>query len=310
MERTTRLSARAGYSVVELLIACVVGVLVLSSAMTLAVSTFRSMAGMQLRDGIDRNARYVGMSLQRDLTETGVMIEAQANFGTLAVWSDTVAILRVHFVTAEAPRYNLTNSNITTPNAGICATFTCLDIASAGAPEIVAGDLLRYQLATSRRLLLVTSVQRVGAAYRINFLNVTRLLRHDAGVVGALTNTTNYTTAFVQKLSMVEYYRNGTQLMRAQSLNVADGRPVAVVMADGFTAFTATLTFTDGDELTQANGLDGDATNDYNQISGIRIRATIRSETTDARVNAGAFISRDFEWFVAPRNLIYERNRI
>jgi hypothetical protein len=305
-----RLTSRAGYSVVELLIACVVGVLVLSSAMTLAVSTFRSMAGMQLRDGIDRNSRYVGMSLQRDLTETGVLIDALAGFGTLVVRNDSIAILRVAFDTSAFPQYNLTATGGFARGVNAVAAPTQLDILSNGTPRLAVGDLARYQLATTRRLIYVTGVRQVSATVqRVTFTSATRLLFHPAGLVGAVPILGREGDAFIQKLQPVMYWRNGTQLMRAQNLN-ADGTWNGVVISDGLTAFDASLIFTDGGEFTAADTADADATNDLNDISGIRIRATIRSETTDARVNAGAFINRDFEWFVAPRNLIYERNRI
>lgn len=310
MDRTIRLSSRAGYSVVELLIACVVGVLVLSSAMTLAVSTFRSMAGMQLRDGIDRNARYVGMSLQRDLTETGVLIDALPGFGTLVVRNDSISILRVAFDTSAFPQYNLTATGGLTRGVNNTAAPTQLDILSNTTPRLAVGDIARYQYATTRRLIYVTAVRQVsGTVQRVTFTSATRLLFHPAGLVGAVPIAGREGDAFIQRLQPVMYWRNGTQLMRAQNLN-ADGTWNGVVMADGLTAFTTSLIFTDGDELAAADTSDGDATNDLNDIAGIRIRATIRSETTDNRVNGGAFISRDFEWFVAPRNLIYERNRI
>ncbi len=54
-----------GFTLIEMLIAMVVGVLVLSAAMTVGLSTFRSLTGVQLRDGIDRNARFIGLALQR-----------------------------------------------------------------------------------------------------------------------------------------------------------------------------------------------------------------------------------------------------
>lgn len=314
MDRILRTSRRAGYSVIELLIACVIGVLVLSSAMSLAVSTFRSLAGLQMRDGIDRTARFVGTVLQRDLTETGVLIEAQSNFGTLAVWNDSISILRVAFDTSSFPQYNLTAGGGLGQGVNNVTSPTSLDIATTTgvAPRIAAGDLARYQYNTTRRLILVTAVRLINATtYRITFTSAVRLIHHDAGLVGAVPGFGNVTVPFIQKLSPVMYWRTPAtnQLWRAQSLNT-DGTWNGSVIADGVSAFDATLVFTDGNELNEANGLDADSTNNYNQISAVRVRSTIRSETTDARVNAGAFITRNYEWFVAPRNLIYERNRI
>lgn len=323
MDRTLRISARAGYSIVELLIACVVGVLVLSSAMSLAVSTFRSLAGLQMRDGIDRNARYVGMVLQRDLTETGVLIDALPDFGTLAVWNDSISILRVAFDTSAFPQYNLSagaGNNQGMNNAPAPGIPTYVDIATTVVPRLAVGDLARYQRNTTRRLILVSAIQRMNATtYRVSFTTATRLIHHQAGLAGGIAPAVgNLTSAFIQKLTPVMYWRTPAtnQLWRAQALNM-DGTWNGAVIADGVSAFDASLIFTDGDELTQAvpaSGtilpLDADTTNNYNQISGIRVRATVRSETTDARVNGGAFITRNYEWFVAPRNLIYERNAI
>lgn len=325
MDRTLRTSGRAGYSVVELLIACVIGIVVLSSAMSLAVSTFRSLAGLQMREGIDRNSRYVGMVLQRDLTETGVNIEALADFGTLAVWNDSIAILRVAFDTSMFPQYNMTETGGLTRGVNSTTTPTQLDILSNGAPRLAVGDLARYQWNTTRRLILVSGIRQISATVqRVTFTTASPsgtniLIHHSAGLVSAIPATGNTGSAFIQKLTPVMYWRvpATNQLMRAQSLN-SDGTWNGSVVSEGVSAFDATLIFTDGDELTQAtppaggfvSPTDADTTNNYNQIAAVRVRATVRSETTDARVNAGAFITKNFEWFVAPRNLIYERNRI
>lgn len=305
--------SRAGYSVIELLIASVMGVIVLSAAMSLAMSTFRSMAGLQLRDGIDRNARYLGMVLQRDLTETGVDIEALSGSGTLAVWADTIAILRAKFDPAantSAPAYPLTGSNIARGmNNAAAGTPTYVDIVGTAVPQIAVGEVVRYQRNTVRRLLLVTSVTRVGTAYRLTFTAGSNLIRHAAGLAGNVAPASgSESSATIQPVAMVMYYRNGTQLMRAQSLNVSDNRPVGSVVAEGVQVFDASLIFTNGAELTQADSTN--AATAYNQISGIRVRATMQAEATDFRVNNGALLTKQFEWFVAPRNLIYERNRI
>jgi hypothetical protein len=312
MPRTSKLGSRAGYSVVELLIACVMGVLVLSSALSLAMTTFRSMAGLQLRDGIDRNARYLGMVLQRDLTETGVDVEALAGSGTLAVWADTIAILRAKWdgpTNSSVPAYPVSNANMNQGVNNPGGTPTYVDISSATVPLMAVGDVVRYQKNSLRRLLLVNSITRVGTAYRIGFTPGTWLIHHAAGLAGGAPPAIgNPTSATVQALAMVMYYRNGTQLMRAQSLDVATNRPVGAVVAEGVQTFDAWLTFTNGVEALTADTTN--AATSYNQIAGIRVRATMQAEATDFRVNNGALLTKQFEWFVAPRNLIYERNRI
>lgn len=297
-----RRSSRAGYTLVELIIALVVGVLVLSSATSLAVSSFRSLAGVQLRDGIDRNARYIGLSLQRDLTETGVDVESLADFGTLSVWNDTIAILRVPYEPTAAQPYPVSTANF--PN-GVCGA-TCVEVQSgATAPALAPGDLARFQVNTQRRLVLINAVSPVSNGYRVDFGPQTQLIHHTAGIGGLVVTS----AGFVQKLASVMYWRQGTQLMRAERVGPG-GTFAGEVVADGVQSFEVTLIFTDGDELTEANGIDADGTNDYNDIAGIRVRAVLQSYRADPRINGGLPLTRPYEWFVAPRNLIYERNRI
>lgn len=297
---------RAGYTLLELMIAMIVGVVVLSSATSLAVTTFRSMSGVQLRDGIDRNARFVGLTLQRDLAETGVDLESLADFGTLAVWNDSISILRIPYEPGPAQPYPLSVANLPT---GVCG-LTCVEIQTGGvAPGLAAGDVARFQLNQQRRLILITGVAPVAnGAYQVTFANLATIIHHPSGMVTGLTNA-NATAALVQKVAPVLYWRQGPQLMRATRLNPG-GSFAGEVIADGVQSFTATLVFTDGDEAAQANSADADGTNDYNDIAGIRVRAALQSDRIDPRINGGVPLSRPYEWFVAPRNLIYERNRV
>ncbi len=298
--------SRSGFTLLELMIAMIVGVLVLSSATSLALTTFRSMSGLQMRDGIDRNARFVGLTLQRDLAETGVDIESLADFGTLAVWSDSISILRVPYEPGPAQPYPLSIANLPT---GVCG-LTCVEIQTGGTPPgLAVGDVARFQLNQQRRLILIAGVAPVANnAYRITFANLATVIHHSSGMLTGLTNA-NAPSAVVQKLAPVIYWRQGTQLMRATRLNPG-GTFAGEVIADGVQSFTATLVFTDGDEAPTADPADADGTNDYNDIAGIRVRAVLQADRVDARINGGAPLLRSYEWFVAPRNLIYERNRV
>ena len=302
-----RLRRRAGgYTLIELMIAIVVGVLVLSSATSLALTTFRSMSGLQMRDGIDRNARFVGLTLQRDLAETGVDLPSLADFGALAVWNDSIAILRVPYDPTAAPSYALSTANVSNAQCGLA----CVEINTGGAvPALAVGDVARLQLNQQRRLILISGVTATANnAYRITFAGLGTIIHHPSGMLTGLT-TANAASAYVQRLQPVIYWRQGTQLLRATRLN-ADASFAGEVLADGVQSFTASLIFSDGDEAATANPGDADGSNDYNDISGIRVRAVMQSERSDARVNGGVPLSRNYEWFMAPRNLIYERNRV
>ncbi|NNG15598.1 MAG: hypothetical protein HKM89_03885, partial [Gemmatimonadales bacterium] len=67
--------------------------------------------------------------------------------------------------------------------------------------------------------------------------------------------------------------------------------------------------FQDGDELDGADPTDGDATNDFDDILGVRINAVVAAARLNRHVNAGALYTRSYDWRFTPRNLMYERNR-
>ncbi|HSR91512.1 MAG TPA: prepilin-type N-terminal cleavage/methylation domain-containing protein, partial [Gemmatimonadales bacterium] len=136
------LRSEEGFTLVEVMIAVVIGVIVLMAATGLALVTGRSLVGTRLRDGITRNARYVALSLQRDLEEAGVGVESQTNFGTVGVWNDTLVILRVPYNPNEAAVYNLVPPppppiNPLAPG-GTCGA-TCLDLANPGGFQLAVG---------------------------------------------------------------------------------------------------------------------------------------------------------------------------
>ena len=96
--------------------------------------------------------------------------------------------------------------------------------------------------------------------------------------------------------------------MRAERI-LAIGSLDGDIMASGLLSWEATLIFTDGDELDLADATDGDATNDFDDILSVRIRATLAADRVDQRVNGGSLFTRDYAWRFSPRNLMYERNR-
>lgn len=286
---------RSGFTLVEVLIATVIGVLVLTASTSLAMSTMQSLAGTQLRDGIDRNARFIGISLIRDLQETGVDLESKPSFGSLAVYGDTVTILKVPYDPTQAPPYPISTANSPTGNCGV----RCIEIQSTGAPVLAAGNVALFQCLTDRRLIRITTVVAVAGGYAVSFSNLATLLHHP----GLKPTISNPTATFVQRLGTVSYWRTGTQLMRATTVN-STGVPQGEIAATGVQDFTPTLVFTDGSEAATADSIL------YGQIAAIRLRMTLQADRTNPRVNGGVLLTRPKEWYIVPRNLVYERNRI
>jgi prepilin-type N-terminal cleavage/methylation domain-containing protein len=299
-----------GFTLIELMLALIVGLVVVSAAMSSAVSTFQTVRGTALREGVNRNARFVAMSLERDFLSTGVGIASTTSFGALAVWGDTAVVLRVPYTPTLAPPYDIVPDTLSLPavGQGTCGS-RCLDLAKAsGTFTLAVGDLARMQIQSERRLIVITNVNDPGGptdTVQVQFANLDTLVRYPGGLTGLQIPANG---AFVQQLAPVIYWPENGNVMRAERF-ADDGSLIGDVMASGVQSWETTLIFTDGDELDLADANDGDATNDYNDILSVRIRATLAADRVDQRVNSGTLFTRDYAWRFSPRNLMYERNR-
>jgi hypothetical protein len=293
---------------IELVIALVMGVIVLSAALSFGVSTWRTMEGNSIREEVYRNGRFVGMSLERDMQTVGVGIASTVSFGTIAVWGDTIVILSVPFEPEQAPPADLVppvGTDNPLPPGGTCGTY-CINLDKAKGFSLEAGDLARLQVNDERRLILVTSV-KPGPNWTVEFGAHTSLVRFVAGLTGDLL-LDRYST-FAQELDIVVYYLDGDKLMRAEKLNT-DGTPAGEVLAYGIQEWEVNMVFTDLGEAPQANPSDTDPTNDFDDVLGVRVRLVTAADRPSQNVKQGELFTREFEWQFSPRNLMYERNRL
>lgn len=304
------LASRRGFTLVELLIAVVIGLIVISAAMTFTVNTMRNVTATELREGVTRGARFMGMSLERDFQTTGVGIESTNSYGSLLVRGDTVVILSVPFDPAMSPPYSLIPPPAATsplPPGGTCGA-TCLDLRKAADSSfnIQPGDVARLQVDGERRLILVQSITHSDTAVTLDFAPYPEILLHPAALSGGLQLDPAGT--FVQKVAPIAYWVAGDTLMRATRLN-PDGSLAGEAMAEGVQSWEVTVIFEDGDELDQPDTSDGDVSNDFDDLLGVRIRTTVAADRTNRHVNAGALYTKSYDWRYTPRNLMYERNR-
>jgi Prokaryotic N-terminal methylation motif len=307
-------AARAGFTLIELLISMVLGIVILAVCADFASSTLRASRSSDLRDGLNRDARYVAMSLSRDLGDAGVAFESTQPFGSVATRGDTVVALSVPFIPNVAEVYSMVVPADTTdplPPGGTCGA-RCIEIVD---PNIVpfqlrTDDVALLQVQNERRLIVITDVQSAGGGVqRVYFAAADSLFVFPAGLTGGLRLTRNGVA--IQRLNVTGWYRDAAHstLLRADGFN-GDGTLRGTVASRGVDAFTTRLMFTNGVERAQANGFDADTTNDYDRIVSVVVRAQIRIEQTNPGINGGAPLSRRFEWRVTPRNLIFERNRV
>jgi len=302
---------RSGFTLVELLISMTVALIVITSATSFSVSSWKTRRGWVVRESVDRGARFVGLSLARDVQEAGISIESTPTFASLATFGDTMSVLSVPYEPTEAPVYTIYNDGDTLPYyppGGNCGS-TCIEfVIPSGALGLSGGNLALLQDGSTRRLLLLQSVANQGnGRFRVQFLDTKSLLGRASGLDSMLLSRSGAT---IQKLNAVVYWRDAytKKLYRASSLT-SSGTPNGQVMASNVENFKATLMFVNNSESASYNGLDADTLNDGNDILGTKIRAQMKSDRTDPAVNGGQPVLRWYEWKVSPRNLLYEKNR-
>ncbi len=303
-----------GFTFVELLVALTLGVIVLSAAIGYLMREIRTLTGSDLRQGLSRNARYVGVSLRHDLHKAGIGILSTPTSGTvdtwLGDWGDTLVVLHVPYVPETAPPHRLIpppgTDNPLAPG-GTCGA-RCLDLLkdATSALELEIGDLARLQVLGERRLILIENIVTTSdTSFQVSFADLPAILGQPAGLSGGLL--LDRFATYVQKLAPIVYYLDGQdQLLRAGRLNL-DGSPAGDVLAYGVEAFDVRLVFADGDELEQADILDTDGSNDFDDIVAVSVGVTLRADRVDPRVNQGELLRKSFELTVAPRNLRYEK---
>lgn len=303
---------RRGFTLVELLLSMTISMVIITSATGFALTSWQSRRGWTIREAIDRNARFVGMSLSRDAQEAGIGMESTPVFSSVAGFGDTLSILSVPYEPLEAPVYSIYNDGGASPDyppGGNCGT-TCIEFKkSGGTYQLAAGDLARLQVGAERRLLLITNVTDNGTRFRVHFKDQDWLLGRQSALSDSLLLSRSATS--IQQLKVVAYYEDPTAhtIMRADRIS-ATGQLLGSVLATNVQSWTANLVFV-GDFVHQSyDGFDSDTTNNGNKIIGVKVRANIRAERTDPGVNNGQLVTRWYEWNVAPRNLLYEKNRL
>lgn len=300
-------TGRAGFTLVELMIAMIAGLVVLAAATAAVASTWRGLSAGRMREGIERNARFINEALQRDLSETGVDLASSVRFGSLSVRGDTIVVLTVPYtngVAAAAHTFQYGGAPLA-PGTGSCGTW-CVDVDTV-AWDLAANDVAVLQSSNERRLIQVTNVTRSGAIASITFRSDTTLLQHEAAYARNLQLANNGTA--VTRMKFVAYWVDNGRLMRAERMN-PDGTPAGELIATGVDSIRVRLVFSDGSEATTANPTDASGNNDWDDILAVRVFATLRSDPTDLRLNGGQPVTRNFGWWFAPRNLRYEKNRI
>lgn len=309
MPRQAVRGLRPGLTIIELMIAMIMGLIVVGAATGFALSTTRQLIKNEGREDYARKARFIGMAFRRDVGEAGVSMSSNPGFGSVNVNGDTIVFLSRLWAPTEVPAYTVVwDSTTWTPVAdnGPCGT-NCIFVRKSPANTAVnlaPGDLALLSVGGARRLLLITAVSNGSGAdsARLTFRDDSLLMRYPSNLQG-LTLAPN---SSVYKLQSVIYWRNAADstLRRASNMTVAgalNGQVVATSVID----WQAGVIFEDG---TSGDSLSvGTAGRAFTNINAAWARATVGSDRVDPRDPAP--LRRTYTWRAVPRNLIFERNR-
>ena len=306
-----RISAsREGFTLIELLISVVISVVVMSASLGFALTTFRGSEANSLREEVYRNARFIGMALERDLQTTGVGIASELRFGTLSTFNDTLVVLHVPWEPTDAFPYVIdppVGTNNPLDPGGTCGP-SCINFNTGpgNSFDLVPGDIARLQVNAERRVILVTDVRRTGPTIELTFSAEPTLLHYEAALSDGIL--LDRFSTIVQKLQPVVYWVENEILYRSDQLDT-NGNLIASPIAYDVKAWDAKMIFLDLDEADEGNPDDSDDTNEFDDILGVRLTATLATTRSDIRVAGGELYTRDYVWKFLPRNLMYERNR-
>ena len=305
-------ASRGGFTLIELLISLVISVVVMGASLSFAMAAFRGSEANSLREEVYRNARFIGMALERDIQTTGVGIVSEIRFGTLSTFNDTLVILHVPWTPTNAFPYVIDEAEASGSNnpldpGGTCGP-NCIDLIKGPGNtfDLVPGDIARLQVNAERRMILVTDVRSQGNTVELTFAAAPTLLHYESALSGGLLLDRSSTT--VQKLQPIVYWVENEILYRSDQLD-ASGNLIGSPLAYDVKAWDAKMIFIDLDEADEGNPYDTDTTNDFDDILGVRLTATLGTVRADTRVAGGELYTRDYQWKFLPRNLMYERNR-
>ena len=297
-------------TLIEIMIAMVVGVIVMGAAMSFTITTFRGVESTNLREDVFRTGRFIGSSLERDAASAGVAIRSQTRFGTLLAQGDTLVIVSVPYDTCQsppaasaapgiAPVYSMPTGTATpaTPGPG---ELRHLLRRRQGRGHWRHAAVRRRQHDPDERGQRAAVPQRhrrsgtwAADATRSPSRPATRSsCTRQAGRGRSRARRTCSSlpaaTTF-QKITPVMYYRDAqNRIIRSTGLTTG-GAPIGEVVAENVLNWNVWLFFEDGDSARVADPTDGDATNDYDDLSSVKVMATLRERPRGPQHrNAGA----------------------
>lgn len=308
----------AGFTLVEMLIGMVLGLMLVGGSLTVFDSVRQSSRVEGLRVHLQQNARYALDLVVRDVMEAGQEIDPTSRFGVVAVGDggalpDTLYVLTIspgmkpHVV--KKPPANEEKSKVV-------LKITCVDPID----DLEVGSFLHLSSGTARGIALIEGMVRTESS----------ALKDDCGnpsppgEIGELelSVTTadgeghgwifegNVENAVGWKADPSVYYvdegSSSKRLMRATDYSAGEWR--GVPLSEGVSDLQLEYVFTGGATGIEASGTDADEDNDYDDVDSVSIVLTVEAVRRDKDLAGGGTYERSYATRATPRNNIYTRN--
>lgn len=306
-----------GFTIVELLIAMVVGLLIVGGSLALLNTARETSRTDRLRVELQQNARYALDMFNRDLQQAGQGMDPNTVFGIVAASDgggqpDTLYLL---FVEPDTPDHSVKSPTMGREKSEVRLAVTCDDPVD----DIQAGDFVYLAKGSARGIAEVMAVTRGGGGGGCSdedpptkeIGQVTLTVTPVDGEGHGWVFQGNESGAVAVKATPVVYYAadgEGTdrRLMRATSRQGTGwaGAPIAESIVD----FQVELVFSDGTAAPAADPADGDPDNDYEDIDTVRVTLVARARHRDKDLTGGREYTRTYSVSVTPRNQLYTRN--
>lgn len=310
------LRGEAGFTLVEIIVATLLGTLVLGGALMIFNSQQRNARTEGLLVELQQNARYAIDMVSREIQTAAQGMDPTSEFGVVAMIDGSSGApdsLYVAYADAKGDRYTLLDPP-GPPDRKVKVKQLCGNIVD----DLNPGDFIYIAKGSMRGIAYITRENPDPSSsacdgkdddYELNSkvfdIEVIDDQRHgwlwQGNEAGAAA-----TRAIGAAFYLDQSQAGNPRLIRAS--DYPDGAWEGGPIAEGISDFQTELIFANGDTLTAADGGDADPDNDYDDITSVRVTFTARARRTDYALAEGQRFSRSYSVTVAPRNLMYTRN--
>lgn len=308
-------NSQAGFTLIELMIGLTVGSVVVAGGLSLLLWQQKIDLANAIRLEVHGSARYALDQISRDAIEAGEGLDPTAVFGVVSTADgggsdpDTLYILRAD---PETPTH-IALDPVNDPKQELILDILCDDPVD----DIGPGHIVYLANGPARGVASVVSVTRNDTGNTCTGGPVPELgeVVFGISVIDAEDHgwpiNGNSAGAAVLRVDPAVYFLDESdpsnpKLIRAT--RYLSNAWVGAAIGEMITDFQVRVAFSDQTVAAEADAIDSNPDNNYDDINTVLIDYTSTASRTDPNLNGGQLFERDYSVRVSPRNSLYTRN--